>query len=122
MAGWLDCNSCEGKILQRALQLDRGVLQSVVIDEVSLVEVSVPTDLLAVILINHADVLREIGLVVETMQALAWSQFAKTIDFLRLLVKNPVIRDKGVSRLLKYTINFIFNIAEASQACFGFQL
>ena len=106
VAGWLKCNACEGEILQWALQLDRGVLQSVVIDEVSFIEVSVPTDLLAVILINHADVLREIGLVVETVQALAWSQFAETIDLFRLLVKNTVIRDKRVSGLFKYTINF----------------
>ena len=118
----LECNASEGEILQRALQFDRGVLQYVVIDEVSFIEVSVPTDLLPVILINHADVLREVGLVVETVQALAWSQFAETIDLLRLLVKNPVIRDKGVSGLLKDTINFILNIAEAPQACFGFQL
>ena len=118
----LECNASEREILQRALQFDRGVLQSVVIDEVSFIEVSVPTDLLPVILINHANVLREVGLVVETVQALAWSQFAETIDLLRLLVKNPVIRDKGVSGLLKDTINFILNIAEAPQACFGFQL
>lgn len=98
------------------------MLQSVVIDEVSFIKASVPTDLLPVILINHADVLREVGLVVETVQALARSQFAETIDLLRLLVKNPVIGDKGVSGLLKDTINFILNIAEAPQTCFGFQL
>ena len=102
------------------------MLQSVVIDKVSFIEVCIPTDLLTVVLIDHPHVLRQIALIVESVQALARPQLAKAVDLLRLLLvcrsENPFVGDKRVTWLLEDTVDFILDIAEATQACLSFQL
>ena len=55
---------CELKVVKGADQLDRSVLQSVMVDEVTLIKVSVTADLLRIVLVKHPDVLRQVALVV----------------------------------------------------------
>ena len=77
------------------------MLKSVVIYEVTLIEVCVPANLLPIVLVKHPDVLREVALIVESVEALAWSQFAVAIRSVFLLIADSLIGHKWVPRLFK---------------------
>ena len=77
------------------------MLKSVVIYEVTLIEVCVPANLLPIVLVKHPDVLREVALIVESVEALAWSQFAVAIRSVFLLITDPLIGHKWMPRLFK---------------------
>ena len=69
------------EVVQRALEFDRSMLESVVIDKVTLIKVGVPCDLLPVVLVKHPYVFSQITLIVEAMEALTRAKLTVIIVF-----------------------------------------
>ena len=95
----LEYNGCEGgEVVERANEFDRSVLQSIMVNEVTLIEVCVAADLLPVVLVKHPYILGQVALIVQTMKTLARPKLAQAIGLVLSLVTDAFVRHKCVAR------------------------
>ena len=115
---------CVRVVVDWAHKLYWSVLEAVVVNEESFVEVHVAIHLLRIVLIEQPDIPVEIAFVKDAVKALAWPDGTVTVSFDLRCVADTLVGD-GLMRLDLYivvSVDFIFNRAEALKAGLGFHL
>ena len=115
---------CVRVVVDWAHKLDRSVLEAVVVNKESFVEVHVAIHLLRIVLIEQPDIPVEIAFVKDAMKALAWPDVTVTVSFDLRCVADALVSD-WLMRLdlnIVISVDFVFYRAEALKAGLGFHL